>query len=288
MTVTPDGAVAATNLHYELPAEVFAAFLDRRMKYSCGLYEHSGVGLEEAQRAKLDWVLDAKLELRPGQRLLDVGCGWGSLVLHAAERGNEVVGVTPSLPQRDYILRRAAERGLSGRVDIRLGRFTALDLGDESFDAVSMIGSIGHMPDHGEALSRAYRGLRTHGRLYLSESCFRNRKALARFRATAGFRYVRDEIFGFGEMVPLSDLVAAAEDAGFSIVGLSDLTAHYPRTIADWAANAEHARATIEGILPGTTDRLLRYFEISAAGFGYTTKHYAVAARKSRMGSLRL
>jgi len=287
-TVTPNAAVTATNIHYEMPVEVFAAFLDVRMKYSCGLYADDTVSLDEAQRAKLDWVLTANLGLAAGQRLLDVGCGWGSLTLYAAEQGCHVVGVTPSRPQREHILRQAAARGLADRVTVRLGRFTSLDLDGESFDGVSMLGSIVHMPDRFEVLSRAYQRLRTHGRLYLSESCFRNRKTFERFRTSPGFQYVGEEIFGFGEMAPLAELIAAAEEAGFSLVKLSDLTAHYRRTLADWAVNAERSRAAIEAAVPGATDRLLRYFEIGETGFGYTVKHYAFAAEKSRMGTLLL
>lgn len=282
--VGPDTAVAATNGHYELPVEVFASFLGRRMKYSCGLYDSPTTTLDEAQEAKLRWVLGRNLRLEPGQRLLDVGCGWGSLTLFAAERGCHVVGITPSRPQREYIRQQARERGIDHLVDIRLGRFTAVDLGGEHFDAAAMIGSIVHMPDRENALALARGHLRTGGRLYLSESCFRNRKIFDEYRTSPGFRFVGEDIFGFGEMVPLAELIAAAEDAGFSIVRLADLTAHYPRTLQDWAERVRAEQARIDGVLPGTSERLLRYFEIGGTAFGYTTKHYAFVAEKSRMG----
>jgi cyclopropane-fatty-acyl-phospholipid synthase len=284
-TPTPNAAVTATNSHYELPVEVFAAFLDTRMKYSCGRYTSATTTLEEAQENKLAWVMEENLRLHPGQRLLDVGCGWGSLVLFAAQKGCHVVGVTPSWPQREYILRRADELGVADRVEVELGRFTATDLGEARFDAVSMIGSIVHMPDRVEVLAAARERLRPGGRLYVSESCFRNRRIFEEYRQSPGFQFVGEEIFGFGEMVPLADLIAAAESAGFSIVRLSDLTAHYPRTIEDWAARARENRELIDEAVSGTAERLLHYFEIGAAAFGYTTKHYAFVAEKSRMGT---
>jgi cyclopropane-fatty-acyl-phospholipid synthase len=206
-------------------------------------------------------------------------------VLFAAERGCHVVGVTPSRPQREYILRRAGELGVADRVEVELGRFTATDLGEARFDAVSMIGSIVHMPDRVAVLAAARRRLRAGGRLYLSESCFRNRRIFEEYRQSPGFQYVGEEIFGFGEMVPLAELIAGAESVAFSIVGVSDLTAHYPRTIEDWATRARENRERIEKAAPGTTDRLLHYFKIGAAAFGYTTKHYAFVAERSRMGT---
>jgi cyclopropane-fatty-acyl-phospholipid synthase len=283
--VRPDAAIEATNGHYTLPVEIFAAFLGRRLKYSCGLYATPETTLDGAQEAKLDWLVRRNLRLAPGQRLLDIGCGWGSLVLYAAERGCHVVGVTPSAPQREHVLGQAAERGLADRVDVRLGRFSALDLTGERFDGVSMVGSIVHMPDREDVLAAVSRLLRPHGRLYLSESCFRNQRIFAEYRNSPGFRFVGTDIFGYGEMVPLADLIAATESAGLSVVRLADLTAHYPRTLADWAEGVRRARDRINAVVPGEADRLLRYFDIGATAFGYTTKHYAFVAEKSRLGT---
>jgi cyclopropane-fatty-acyl-phospholipid synthase len=283
-TIEPDAAVTATNGHYELPVELFGRFLGRRMKYSCGLYDTPATTLDEAQEAKLRWVLDRNLRMTSGQRLLDIGCGWGSLTLFAAERGCHVVGITPSRPQRDYILRQARERGLGHLIDVRLGRFTSVDLDGEDFNAAAMIGSIVHMPDRDDVLAATRRRLKTGGRLYLSESCFRNQKIFEEYRASPGFRFVGEDIFGFGEMVPLAGLIAAAENAGLSIVRLADLTAHYPCTLADWSERVRDGQAEIDAVQPGASARLLRYFEIGATAFGYTTKHYAFVAEKSRMG----
>jgi cyclopropane-fatty-acyl-phospholipid synthase len=140
------------------------------------------------------------------------------------------------------------------------------------------------MPDRRAVLDRAYRLLRRDGRLYLSESCFRNAAAYAEFAGRPGTRHVVEDQFGFADMVPLSVLVEATEAAGFSITGLTDLTAHYRRTIADWEERATANRDDIERVAPGRFEPLVRYLRTANAGWGYTTKHYALTAARSRLG----
>jgi cyclopropane-fatty-acyl-phospholipid synthase len=273
----------ATNRHYELPTAFFAAYLDRRLKYSSGLYQHPDATLDEAQTAKLHFVAQ-RLGLPEGGRVLDVGCGWGSLVLFlAAEYGCRATGVTPSATQAAYITGRAAEMGVADQVQIVLGTFPDLDL-DGAYDAVTMLGSITHMPDQAAVLGRAKDLLLRGGTLYVSESCFRNWRAYQEFSARPGTRHVTEGIFGFADLVPLSALVQAVESAGLSLTGLTDLTAHYDRTIADWQTRAMANRDAIEKAAPGMFDPLIRYLQTASAGWGYTTKHYALTATKIRLG----
>jgi cyclopropane-fatty-acyl-phospholipid synthase len=273
----------ATNRHYELPTEFFAAYLDRRLKYSSGLYQHPDATLDEAQTAKLHFVAQ-QLALPEGGRVLDVGCGWGSLVLFlAAEYGCRATGVTPSATQAAYITGRAAEMGVADQVQIVLGSFPGLGL-DGAYDAVTMLGSITHMPDRAAVLGRAKDLLIRGGTLYVSESCFRNWRAYQEFSARPGTRHVTEWIFGFADLVPLSALVEAVESAGLSLTGLTDLTAHYDRTIADWQTRAMANRDAIEKAAPGMFDPLIRYLQTASAGWGYTTKHYALTAVKIRLG----
>jgi cyclopropane-fatty-acyl-phospholipid synthase len=143
-----------------------------------------------------------------------------------------------------------------------------------------------HMPDRAGVLRKAYGALKRGGALYVSETCFRNTGAYLEFAGRPGTRHVTEGIFGFGDMVPLSTLVAAIEDAGFSLSGLTDLTAHYKRTIEDWEKRAVANRATIERVCPGGFDPLIRYLQTANAGWGYTTKHYAISARKARLGAM--
>ncbi len=276
------GLVAGTNQHYDIDPEVFGLFLDPLLKYSSALYESPDDTLATAQERKLRFVA-SRLGIAGGERLLDVGCGWGSLLLFMArEYRCRAHGISPAPRQHDYIAARAAKLGVAGLVSTQAGYFERADLPEHGFDAVSMLGSIVHMPDLGAAFGKARQMLRRGGYLYVSESCFRNGVARETFDRRTGTRFVRDSIFGWGDMRPLSALISGAEDAGFSVVAVDDLTAHYQRTIEDWLVNVRAARQRIEELAPGYAAALERYLLIANAGWGYTTKHYAVTCRNAR------
>lgn len=274
--------IAETNQHYDLAPEVFQLYLDPMCKYSSGLYRSPDDSLETAQRNKLHFV-GSRLGLVQGARLLDVGCGWGSLILFMAqEYGVRAAGISPA-PNQDAYIRKLIERSrLHDQVSTRVGHFERLDLPEQTYDSVTMLGSIVHMPDLNEAFAKCHSVLRPRGTLYVSESCYRNSARREQFsdRDTAAF--VRDAVFGWGDMRPLSDLIKGAEDAGFSIVAVDDLTPHYHRTIEDWLANVERNAAKLDAIEPGLDRKLTRYLEIANAGWGFTTKHYALTCQKRR------
>ena len=276
--------VAATNKHYDLDPELFGLFLGPLRKYSSGLYESPDDTLAVAQERKLRFVA-RRLGIAGGERLLDVGCGWGSLILFMArEYGCRTTGISPAPRQLGYIAARAAEMGISDLVGTQAGHFELAVLPDRAFDAVTMLGSIVHMPDLDAAFRKARQVLRRGGSLYVSESCFRSAAARAVHDHRAGTEFVRDSIFGWGDMRPLSALVGAAENAGFSIASVDDLTPHYHRTIEDWLAGIRAARQRIEELAPGYAGTLERYLEVANAGWGYTTKHYALVCRNARKG----
>jgi cyclopropane-fatty-acyl-phospholipid synthase len=271
-----------TKQHYDLDPRIFALVLDQTLKYSPGIYRQETDTLDQAQRQKLEFIAQ-QLGLRGGERVLDIGCGWGSLTCFLAERyGCQVVGVTPSLPQASFIRRRAGELGVADRVAVEVAHFQETALPARSFDAIALVGSINHIADSGGVLAECHRLCRFRGRLYLSSTCFRNREKRKEFYDRPGTAFVREGIFGWGDTVPVSELIADLEDAGFSLVGLADLTAHYARTVADWRRNAERNRAALEAIEPGVVDRFLAYFDIANAGWGYTMKQYAVVAARQR------
>ncbi|MFE2185609.1 SAM-dependent methyltransferase [Streptomyces sp. NPDC059455] len=282
-TPTPQEAYQATNRHYELPAELFGIYLDQRLKYSSGLYSDEHTDLDRAQTDKLHFVA-RQLGLTGGERLLDIGCGWGSLILFMArEYGCHTTGVTPSRPQAEYIREQAEKAGVADLITLELGSFADIEVAGR-FDAATLLGSIVHMPNR-TAILRKMRGLlRNGGSMYLSESCFRDHETYAEFSRRPGTKHVTEDIFGFADMVPLSVLVEAVESAGFSLTGLSDLTSHYHRTIEEWERRVETARDRVELVAPGMSEPLIRYLRTANAGWGYTTKHYALSALKSRMG----
>jgi cyclopropane-fatty-acyl-phospholipid synthase len=291
--VTPAGTVArgtsqpgasqpGTNQHYDQDPELFGLFLDPLRKYSAGLYEWPDDTLATAQERKLRFVAE-RLGITGGETVLDVGCGWGSLVLFmAAQYGCTTTGISPAPRQHAYIAERARELGIAERVHTQAADFEDARLPARAFDAVTLLGSIVHMPSLDAAFAKASRLLRRGGTLYVSESCFRSSAARDAHGTRAGTEFVRDGIFGWGDLRPLSALVQAAENAGLAVIAVDDLTAHYHRTIEDWLANVDRNRRRIDELAPGYAAELKRYLEIANAGWGYTTKHYALTCRNSR------
>jgi len=229
----------AVRHHYDVPPEFFGLFLDRSMTYSCALFSGGAATLEEAQEAKLDLIC-GKLDLEPGQRVLDIGCGWGSFAIHAAERhGVQVAGITLSAPQAEAAKRRVRDAGLEDRIEIRVMDYR--DLGGEKFDAVASIGMVEHV---GEAQIDAYAeriaaSLRPGGRV-LNHGIAQLRPSI---QAAGPFsdRYV----FPDGEPVPVSRVLTALERAGLEALHVEALRGQYEQTLAHWAerldANGDEA-----------------------------------------------
>jgi cyclopropane-fatty-acyl-phospholipid synthase len=271
-----------TNVHYDQDPRIFRLFLDSSMKYSPGLFPDGGEDLDTAQQKKMHFIA-RQLELRGGERVLDIGCGWGSLACFlAGEYACQVVGVTPAVRQARHIRERAAELGLGERIHIEVGHFDEVSFANHGFDALAFVGSITHFPEKARAIARAARLLRQEGRVYLSETCFANAEKRREFEARPATNYVLREMFGWAELIPVSEYLRHFEDAGFSLQGLVDLTEAFRRTIELWSENAERNREYLDEIQPGLCDRLLRYFEISNAAWGFTSKQYAVTASRRR------
>ncbi|MEU5695117.1 class I SAM-dependent methyltransferase [Actinosynnema sp. NPDC020468] len=279
MTAT---AIPATNQHYDQDPDVFARFLDPLRKYSSGLFESPDDTLEQAQRNKLAFVA-RELDLSGGERVLDVGCGWGALITFmAAEYGCRTVGISPAARQHDYIAKRVEELGLGELVRTEVASFETYQPDEGGYDAVTLLGSIVHMANPRAVFTKARKALRRGGRLYVSESCFRNQALRESFDTRPGTEFVRSSIFGSGDLRPLSELVEAAEDAGFSIKAVHDLTDHYKRTIEHWSENLRAVHEPLNELSTGLGDQLLHYLDIANAGWGYTTKHYALVCANSR------
>ena len=196
--------------HYDVSNEFFALFLDDSMTYSCGVFKHGAATLEEAQEAKLEMVC-RKLDLREGQRVLDVGCGWGSFALHAAERhGVSVLGITLSEPQAGLARERVRAAGLADRVEIQVRDYR--DLGGERFDAISSIGMVEHVGDERiEEYARVLYDVLAPGGRLLNHGITR----LTHYEHREG-EFTLRFIFPDGKLIHLGRVVDALERAGFA------------------------------------------------------------------------
>ena len=229
----------AVRHHYDVGNEFFSLFLDESMTYSCAVFSRGARTLEEAQRTKLQ-IVCAKLDLRAGERLLDVGCGWGSFVVHAArEHGVRATGVTLSEPQAERARRRAREAGVGDLVDVHVMDWR--DLAGERFDKIASIGMVEHV---GSANIDAYAQrladlLRPGGRLL--------NHGIARLRHTDPEAGPFSERYVFPDAAPLhlSRICFAVERAGLVTQTVEGFHADYVETLRQWAArlDANHARA---------------------------------------------
>ena len=251
----------AIAFHYDLSNDFYALILDSSMAYSCAYWpeDEPGLDLAAAQRAKLDLIC-RKLDLRPGQALLDVGCGWGSLILHAAEHyGVTAVGVTLSAEQAAFVHDRIRERGLAARVEVRTQHFQDFPT-SRAFDAVASI----EMGEHvGEAAYPAYAArlralVRPGGRLLLQQ--------MSRGRtAPGGGAFIESFIAPDMHMRPLGTTVGMLERAGWEILGVQALRPHYVRTIRAWLATLEERWSEVVDLVGVEVARVWRLYLAGSA-----------------------
>ncbi|MDO9377711.1 MAG: cyclopropane-fatty-acyl-phospholipid synthase family protein [Nocardioidaceae bacterium] len=233
---TRDRDRAAISHHYDLSNDFYALILDPAMAYSSAFWTRDpqpGYGLVEAQQDKLDLVC-RKLDLQPGGRMLDIGCGWGSLSLHAAEHyGVHVTGVTLSAEQRDFVVARAAEKGLSDRVDVSLKHFR--DLEAEGVDAVASLEMGEHVGDaeYVDFCASLHRYLRPGGRALVQQM------SRGQHDAPGGGPFIETYIAPDMHMKPIAKTIGLIADAGLEIRDVQAMREHYPLTVAAWAQALE-------------------------------------------------
>jgi cyclopropane-fatty-acyl-phospholipid synthase len=263
---------AAVRHHYDVSNEFFALFLDETMTYSCALFEEGTEMLEDAQRAKLELIC-RKLELDPGQRMLDIGCGWGSLAIHAArEHGASVLGITLSGPQAELAKQRATEAGVGDRVEIRVQDYR--DLAGERFDAVASIGMVEHV---GEARIDEYASqiarvlapdgrVLNHGIVYVPPT---------ERGAHIGGEFSNRYVFPDGELLNLSRMLSAFERAGFEALHVENLHTDYAETLRHWTGRFEERLDEAERLAGAERVRVWRLY-LRAARNAFETGQNAV------------
>lgn len=267
--------------HYDVSDDFYALWLDPRRVYSCAYYERPGMTLAQAQEAKLDLIC-RKLQLAPGQRFLDVGAGWGALLLWAAEHyGVDATGITLSRNQHAHVNRMIEARGLQGRVRMRLLDYRAVEE-DAPYDRIASVGMFEHV---GRARMGGYFGklyrLLAPGGLLMNHGITAPSLHYTEMGGGLG-SFIGKYIFPGGELVHVSQAAAAMSDAGLELLDVENLRPHYARTLWAWSRALESQLARARELTDEATVRAYRlYLAGCALGFerGWVSIHQLLAAR---------
>ena len=268
----------AVRHHYDVGNDFFALFLDKSMTYSCAYFAGGVQTLEEAQEAKLELVCK-KLELREGERVLDVGCGWGSFALHAAEHhGVRALGVTLSEPQAQLAQQRAREAGVADRVEFRVADYR--EIAGEEFDAIASIGMVEHVgAEQIDVYMRRLAGLlRDQGRL-LNHGIAK----LMDFDTPDEGAFSERFVFPDGVPLPLSRVQQALERTGLVTTHVEGLQDDYARTLTHWIERYEERWGDAVALAGIERARIWRLY-LRAARQGFETgwaSVYQVLAHKT-------
>ncbi|MEV7617134.1 cyclopropane-fatty-acyl-phospholipid synthase family protein [Streptomyces sp. NPDC089799] len=275
---------AAISHHYDLSNEFYALLLDETMAYSCAYWTRPGdpaYTLADAQRDKLELIC-RKLGLRAGDRMLDVGCGWGSLSVHAArEHKARVTAVTLSRAQRDFVAERAVREGVADLVDVRLEHWRHIDGG--GYDAAAAVEMGEHVGDaeYPGFAAKLHGVLRPEGRLLVQQM---SRGA----RAPGGGAFIETYIAPDMHMRPVGRTVDMLEEAGLEVRSTESLREHYTATIDAWRATLEHRWGEVEALVGRTTGRVWRLY-LAGASLAFSEHRMGVdqilAVRTARDGA---
>jgi cyclopropane-fatty-acyl-phospholipid synthase len=249
--------------HYDVSNRFYEMVLGPSMAYSCAVFTRPDATLEQAQAEKFDLVC-RKLDLQPGQRLLDVGAGWGGMVRHAAEHyGVRALGVTLSREQAAWATESIAEAGLAARAEVRLLDYR--DLSETGFDAISSIGAMEHFGTAEPASHFASMSSRLKPGGRMLNHCITRRTSRQRTRPGP---FIERYVFPDGELQGVGVVITAMHDNGFEIRHEENLREHYAKTLREWGANLERnwTRAVAEvGERRARVWRL--YMALSRVGF---------------------
>jgi len=246
--------------HYDVSNDFYAQWLDPRMVYSCAYFADDSRGLEVAQRAKLDHILN-KLLLKPGDRLLDIGCGWGALVIHAAkEFGANAVGVTLSRQQYELARERVRRESLSDKVEIRLLDYRDLDERDGPFDKISSVGMFEHVGlNHLSEYFSKINSLLKDGGLVLNHG-ITTTDAENGAAPLGGARFISKYVFPDGELPHIGLVLKDMQLGGLEALDVECMRRHYAKTLGLWTTNFENNANSIRQLVDETTYRVWRVY----------------------------
>jgi cyclopropane-fatty-acyl-phospholipid synthase len=264
----------AVTFHYDVSNDFYSLWLDRSMTYSCAYFTSPEDDLEAAQERKLDYVC-RKLRLRPDQRLLDIGCGWGALVIHAAKHfGVRAEGITLSMPQAEWARARIAEAGLTNEAKVEVRDYREISTSNkEPYEAIVSVGMAEHvgrerLPDY---FTTAYRALKPGG-VFLNQAI--GESVVARPDNTSG-SFIQKYVFPDSDVPPLPIMLRAAESAGFEIRDVENLREHYALTLGHWLRRLESHHTEALSSVDEATYRVWRLY-IAGCAHGFRRGHLAV------------
>lgn len=263
----------AVSYHYDVSNDFYALWLDRNMQYSSAYFDDveddgSDSDIDHAQQKKLAYIC-RKLQLKPGERLLDIGCGWGGLICFAAkEFGVKALGITLSRQQLQWAEARILDEGLADRCQVRLLDYRDLE-DPEGFDKIVSIGMVEHVGERNlpSYFRHAYRLLRPKG-LFLNSGIGRAGNRLAEAMPTFTDLY----IFPDGEVVPISNLLAQAENEGFEVEQVENLREHYRRTLLHWLRRLEARQQAAKNLVGEVKYRMWRLYLAGSAYYFQESK----------------
>lgn len=253
----------AIQYHYDVSNEFYEVWLDENMVYSCAYFENGDEDLGAAQLKKIDHILN-KIQLRPGQTLLDIGCGWGALVIRAAQKyGATCIGITLSKNQYELAKERVARAGLSDRIEIRLEDYRDLS---GSFDRITSVGMFEHVGLNNMVMYFSkVRSLLADDGLVMNHG-ITSTDAANGATAYGGGEFIGKYVFPQGELPHIGFVLKTMQEAGLEALDVENLRKHYAKTCATWAENFETHAEKIKRLVD---EKRFRIWRVYLAGCSY-------------------